>query len=83
MFLQIFGTPHDHPKSKPFFDRVMSFAIVDNRIWIRNYQVMKVNIKREACIVFKNNCNLEQNLLSEDFNVKIWSELLAIILRKT
>ena len=54
MFLQIFGTPHNHPKSKPFFDRVMNFAIVDNRIWIRNYQVMKVNILRDKrALLFK------------------------------
>ena len=30
MFLQIFGTPHNHPKSKSFFERVMNFAIADN-----------------------------------------------------
>ena len=55
MFLQIFGTPHNHPKSKPFFDRVMNFAIVDNRIWIRNYQVMKVNIilRDKRALLFK------------------------------
>ena len=55
MFLQIFGTPHNHPKSKPFFERVMNFAIVDNRIWIRNYQVMKVNIilRDKRALLFK------------------------------
>jgi len=42
-FLQIFGTPNHHPKSKPFIDRVMNFAIVDNRIWIRNYQIVNQN----------------------------------------
>lgn len=40
MFTQMFGTPHNHPKSKPFIDRVMTFTIVDKRIWIRNYQVV-------------------------------------------
>jgi ribosome biogenesis protein BRX1 len=36
---QAFGTPRNHPKSKPFFDHILSFYIVDNRIWFRNYQV--------------------------------------------
>ncbi|EDO26224.1 predicted protein, partial [Nematostella vectensis] len=38
MFIQIFGTPLNHPKSKPFVDRVMTFSIQDNRIWVRNFQ---------------------------------------------
>jgi len=40
MFTQIFSTPNLHPKSKPFFDHVFSFSIVDNRIWFRNYQIV-------------------------------------------
>eukprot|EP01135_Chromosphaera_perkinsii_P002304 Nk52_evm90s221 gene=Nk52_evmTU90s221 len=41
MLLQVFGVPKGHPKSKPFFDRVMTFSIADNRIWVRNYQVVE------------------------------------------
>uniref|UniRef100_A0A1B6E3U0 Ribosome biogenesis protein BRX1 homolog n=1 Tax=Clastoptera arizonana TaxID=38151 RepID=A0A1B6E3U0_9HEMI len=40
LFIQIFGTPNHHPKSQPFFDRVVSFSILDNRIWFRNYQII-------------------------------------------
>jgi len=40
MFTQIFGTPRGHPKSKPFVDHMMSFFIVDNRIWFRHYQIV-------------------------------------------
>jgi ribosome biogenesis protein BRX1 len=40
MFIQTFGTPRAHPKSKPFVDRVMSFVWLDNRIWFRNYQAV-------------------------------------------
>jgi len=36
---QIFATPPMNHKKKPFFDHVMSFSVVDNRVWIRNYQV--------------------------------------------
>lgn len=34
-----FGTPLGHPKSKPFNDRIMSFFVVKNNIWVRNYQI--------------------------------------------
>ncbi|EPZ31308.1 Brix-domain-containing protein [Rozella allomycis CSF55] len=36
---QIFHTPQGHRKSKPFVDRVMSFSIADNKIWVRNFQI--------------------------------------------
>ncbi|CDI73964.1 ribosome biogenesis protein brix, putative [Eimeria praecox] len=39
LFLQVFGTPRNHPKSKPFFDHVMSFFVADSRIWFRHYQI--------------------------------------------
>eukprot|EP00112_Aurelia_sp_Birch-Aquarium-sp1_P013661 Seg2908.2 transcript_id=Seg2908.2/GoldUCD/mRNA.D3Y31 product="Ribosome biogenesis protein BRX1" protein_id=Seg2908.2/GoldUCD/D3Y31 len=43
LFTQIFSTPNLHPKSKPFFDHVFNFSIVDNRIWFRNYQIVNQN----------------------------------------
>jgi ribosome biogenesis protein BRX1 len=45
IFTQAFGTPKDHPKSKPFVDHVISFFIVDGRIWLRNYQVVEKDDK--------------------------------------
>ncbi|CDJ52136.1 ribosome biogenesis protein brix, putative [Eimeria brunetti] len=39
LFMQVFGTPRNHPKSKPFFDHAMSFFVNDNRIWFRHYQI--------------------------------------------
>lgn len=36
---QIFATPPLAPKRKPFFDHVLNFSVVDDRVWIRNYQV--------------------------------------------
>ena len=38
-FIQIFETPKDHRKAKPFHDHVFVFSIVDDHIWFRNYQV--------------------------------------------
>lgn len=35
---QVFATPRRHPKSKPFFDHVLSFTVADDRVWMRNYQ---------------------------------------------
>ena len=49
---QIFVTPKGHQKSKPFFDHVISFTYCDNRIWLRNYQVVvaldKKQVKQEG-----------------------------------
>lgn len=39
LFTQTFGVPQGARKSKPFIDHVMSFSIVDGKIWIRNYQI--------------------------------------------
>lgn len=41
LFKQVFGTPHYHPKSKPFFDHVFNFSLADERIWFRNYQIVE------------------------------------------
>lgn len=38
--MQVFVTPQKHHKSKPFFDHVVSFSLVDGRVWLRNYQVV-------------------------------------------
>lgn len=34
-----FGTPRGHPKSKPFFDHALSFAMLDDKIWVRHFQI--------------------------------------------
>ncbi|KAJ4754119.1 hypothetical protein LUZ62_088524 [Rhynchospora pubera] len=39
MLTQIFGTPKEHRKSKPFHDHVFVFSIVDDHVWFRNYQI--------------------------------------------
>lgn len=41
MFIQIMGVPPRARKSKPFIDHVVSFGIVDNKIWVRNYQILE------------------------------------------
>lgn len=39
IFIQAFGTPRNHPKSKPFHDHVMCFYWLDKKIWFRHYQI--------------------------------------------
>ena len=46
MLLQTFSVPHGAPGSKPFIDHVMSWLIVDGKIWFRQYQV--VDAQRKA-----------------------------------
>jgi len=41
LFTQVFGTPYHHPKSQPFIDHVITFSVLDNRIWFRNFQIME------------------------------------------
>jgi len=41
LFVDVFGTPSGHPKSKPFVDRIMSFYYADKKIWVRNYQIIE------------------------------------------
>ncbi|GFE54119.1 brix domain-containing protein [Babesia ovis] len=36
---QVFGTPNNHPKSKPFYDHCLSFFYFDGRIVFRHYQI--------------------------------------------
>jgi len=39
LLTQTFGTPRNHPKSKPFHDHVMCFYYLDRKIWFRHYQI--------------------------------------------
>lgn len=41
LMTQTFGTPNHHPKSQPFFDHVVTFTVLDHRIWFRNYQIVE------------------------------------------
>jgi len=41
LFIQTFGVPNHHPRSQPFFDKVYTFSVVDDKIWFRNYQIVE------------------------------------------
>ena len=46
MLSHTFAVPKKHNKSKPFFDHVIAFSVADNRIWIRNYQVLLLTMPK-------------------------------------
>lgn len=48
MFTHTFGVPPNARKSKPFIDHVMTFSIVDNKIWVRNYQIAETVDAKES-----------------------------------
>ncbi|OAJ38833.1 hypothetical protein BDEG_22732 [Batrachochytrium dendrobatidis JEL423] len=41
MFTQTFAVPRTSRKIKPFIDHIMSFSILDNKIWLRNFQIIE------------------------------------------
>jgi ribosome biogenesis protein BRX1 len=40
LLVSTFNTPNNHPKSKPFYDHIISFFNVNNTIFFRNYQIL-------------------------------------------
>lgn len=39
MLGQAFGVPRNHPKCKPFYDHILSFYWLDEKIWVRHFQI--------------------------------------------
>ncbi|CAG8619173.1 13361_t:CDS:2 [Funneliformis caledonium] len=50
--------PKGARRSKPFIDHVISFTIVDNRIWFRNFQVVEKDLKSSDTKVNDKNISL-------------------------
>lgn len=40
MLGQLFSAPSGHRKTKPFIDHVVTFTLIDGRIWFRHYQIV-------------------------------------------
>lgn len=40
-WIQIFGVPATARKAKPFIDHILTFSILDSKIWFRNFQVCR------------------------------------------
>ena len=41
MLTQMFAVPRTARRAKPFIDHVLSFSILDGKIWFRNYQIIE------------------------------------------
>ncbi|KAG8217614.1 ribosome biogenesis protein BRX1 [Butyriboletus roseoflavus] len=41
IFTHIFGVPPSARRAKPFIDHVLTFTILDNKIWFRNFQILE------------------------------------------
>ncbi|KAN0077185.1 Brix domain containing protein [Tylopilus felleus] len=41
IFTHIFGVPPLARRAKPFIDHVLTFSILDNKIWFRNFQIFE------------------------------------------
>ncbi|KAJ3999197.1 ribosome biogenesis protein BRX1 [Lentinula boryana] len=41
LFTHIFGIPPTARKAKPFVDHILTFSIVDEKIWFRNFQIIE------------------------------------------
>ncbi|KAJ7063454.1 ribosome biogenesis protein BRX1 [Mycena amicta] len=41
VFTHIFGVPPTARKAKPFIDHILTFSILDSKIWFRNFQIME------------------------------------------
>lgn len=48
MFVNVFNTPKNHPKSKPFYDHITSFMNSNNNIFFRNFQIVN-DVKAKFC----------------------------------
>jgi len=69
MLTQCFNIPKHHPKSKPFFDHIVSFLNIEDNIFFRNYQILN-DVKGQFC----NSDDAEKLQLSEigpRFNLKL------------
>ncbi|KIJ10504.1 hypothetical protein PAXINDRAFT_85959 [Paxillus involutus ATCC 200175] len=41
VFTHIFGVPPTARRAKPFIDHVLTFSILDSKIWFRNFQILE------------------------------------------
>ncbi|KAF8590078.1 Brix-domain-containing protein [Ramaria rubella] len=41
LFIHIFGVPPGARRAKPFIDHVLTFSMLDSKIWFRNFQILE------------------------------------------
>lgn len=45
---QTFAAPAGHRRTKPFVDHIMSFSLLDGRIWFRHYQIVDAALNEKV-----------------------------------
>ena len=48
LLTQAFAAPNGHTRTKPFVDHILTFFIVDGRIWVRHYQIVDAALDDKA-----------------------------------
>lgn len=48
MLSQVFAAPRGHRRTKPFVDHILAFYVVDERIWMRHYQIVDAALDDKA-----------------------------------
>lgn len=48
MLNQLFAAPLNHRRTKPFIDHVVSFTLIDGRIWFRHYQIVDAALNEKV-----------------------------------
>ncbi|KAF8629998.1 hypothetical protein AX15_003169 [Amanita polypyramis BW_CC] len=41
LFTHMFGVPSTARRAKPFIDHILTFSILDSKVWFRNYQIIE------------------------------------------
>ena len=47
---KVFGVPPLARKAKPFIDHILTFSILDSKIWFRNFQVGTVPFRNQSSV---------------------------------
>ncbi|KAA1114809.1 Ribosome bioproteinsis protein brx1 [Puccinia graminis f. sp. tritici] len=61
----VFAVPKTARKAKPFVDHIISFSIVDGKIWFRNYQILQKSTIDPAATHKKNTSEADDLSLTE------------------
>lgn len=48
LLTQVFAAPAGHRRTKPFVDHVISFTMLDGRIWFRHYQIVDAALNEKV-----------------------------------
>ncbi|KAH9466515.1 hypothetical protein MJO29_000356 [Puccinia striiformis f. sp. tritici] len=62
----VFAVPKNARKAKPFVDHIISFSIVDGKIWFRNYQILQKSTIDPSATVNPKKKSTESSIVEDD-----------------